>query len=300
MIEGIATTVTVRVTSGSQSIGCVALSVPAGFTVLATNVVSVPAGFIWTSSGAGVGPTLVTVSTTKDSWRIKNGAQAVFSVQVLATTSPAPAWVANAYQKFSVDSKEIATGPLLRPGPFIIVPAPTPTPTPRPTPSPPPTATPSPTPLPGSTPTPGPAMTVAPSGTSPAASGSLLPGVTVAPSPSGSAPPSSSSVPVAGTGLTLGQGNAGGGSSSGSGAALGVPSLPAGGTIHLDDLQGMGVVGMFAWLVPGLLLSLPGLLILIVLIAQVGFATAFIPVTRRVLGSRRGTAGPPDRGQSPG
>jgi hypothetical protein len=75
------------------------------------------------------------------------------------------------------------------------------------------------------------------------------------------------------------------------GTALSIGGLPGSGTIQLDEMQGMDALGMFAWLVPGLLLRLPGLLILLVILAQLGFASAFIPVTRRVLGSRRPRAG---------
>jgi hypothetical protein len=49
---------------------------------------------------------------------------------------------------------------------------------------------------------------------------------------------------------------------------------------------------MFAWLVPGLFLSLPGLLLILVLLAQAGFAMSFVPVTRRLLGSERRRRGP--------
>ena len=63
--------------------------------------------------------------------------------------------------------------------------------------------------------------------------------------------------------------------------------LPAGGTVRLDDMQALGATAMVAWLVPGLFLSLPGLLIVVVVLVQAGFASAFVPVTRRVLGVGR-------------
>ena len=44
---------------------------------------------------------------------------------------------------------------------------------------------------------------------------------------------------------------------------------------------------MFAWMVPGLFLSLPALLLLLVFVAQGGLAMIFVPVTRRVLGAGR-------------
>jgi hypothetical protein len=53
------------------------------------------------------------------------------------------------------------------------------------------------------------------------------------------------------------------------------------------DVQAVGAIGMFVWLVPGLFLSLPGLLLVLIVLAQVGLATAFVPVTRRVFGVGR-------------
>ena len=47
-----------------------------------------------------------------------------------------------------------------------------------------------------------------------------------------------------------------------------------------------------AWLVPGAVLTLPAILIVLVVIAQAGFAGAFIPVTRRVLGVKEDRASP--------
>lgn len=58
-----------------------------------------------------------------------------------------------------------------------------------------------------------------------------------------------------------------------------------GGAVELGDLGALDTTALVAWLVPGFLLGLPGLLILIVVLIQVGFATAFIPVTRRLLGA---------------
>jgi hypothetical protein len=62
--------------------------------------------------------------------------------------------------------------------------------------------------------------------------------------------------------------------------------LPASGSVQLDP-QAVGAIGTFVWLVPGLFLSLPGLLFILIVLAQAGFATAFVPVTRGVLGAER-------------
>lgn len=70
----------------------------------------------------------------------------------------------------------------------------------------------------------------------------------------------------------------------GDGTKVDVRALPAGGSVHLDDLQALGTNAMVAWLVPGLMLLVPSLLIVVIVLAQTGFAAVFIPVTRRVLG----------------
>jgi hypothetical protein len=55
------------------------------------------------------------------------------------------------------------------------------------------------------------------------------------------------------------------------------------------DISAMGAIGMFAWVVPGLFLSLPGLLLVLIVLAQAGFASAFVPIIRRVFGVGRGS-----------
>jgi hypothetical protein len=54
--------------------------------------------------------------------------------------------------------------------------------------------------------------------------------------------------------------------------------------IELDGLFLSSSFSAFAWIVPGFLLGLPGLLVLLVVGAQAVAAAVFIPVTRRVLG----------------
>jgi hypothetical protein len=46
-------------------------------------------------------------------------------------------------------------------------------------------------------------------------------------------------------------------------------------------------LGAFAWTVPGFLLGLPGLLLLLIFAAQTTSVAAFVPISRRVLGTRR-------------
>ena len=68
---------------------------------------------------------------------------------------------------------------------------------------------------------------------------------------------------------------------------LEVRVLPTTGTVRVDDLQWVDPTAMVAWLVPALSLSLPGLLIVLIVLIQAGFATAFVPVTRQMLGGGR-------------
>ena len=197
---------------------------------------------------------------------------------------------------------------------------PTPQPTPTPAPTPAPTPTPTPTPRPTPTPTPGPTASPSPTATLPPgstplptlpplpsllpSSGSVLPtlaptptglpipssssGPTPSPSPSGPSPAGSPSGPAAGGG---GIGSAGGHGSTGSsdappppqGAGLFTIGDPAdAGTVELDT----GSVGFssFEWAVPALVLTVPGLLLVLAVAVEALIGLAWIPVARRWVG----------------
>ena len=143
--------------------------------------------------------------------------------------------------------------------------APSPTPTPTPTPSPTPTPTDSPTPAPSS-----PGETAGPS---PVATPSATPAPSAA-TPSGpvaepSAPLSSPSAPGSVDRFVVV-----GGSSSGPTANLGESLLAASVSLALDG---------FDWQIPGLMLSVPGLLVVLAITLQVGGGLAWLPVIRRKL-----------------
>ena len=57
-------------------------------------------------------------------------------------------------------------------------------------------------------------------------------------------------------------------------------------TIVLDDVRLSSTISAYAWLVPGFLLGLPGLLILLIVGSQVLAASFFVPLTRRMLGNQ--------------
>lgn len=296
LTEGVPTDVTVTVAPGSDDIGCVLVDVPAGFKVVSAKVSSVPAGFVWGAAVSGSGPTWVTSSTTKDQWRLNPTEQAVFIVRVAAEAWLLPSWGLSAYKKFTVTPTQLVYGPSVPLWPFTIVPTgtptpgPTPTPTPARTPEPTPKHTPSPVPShgPAATPSPTSSRTTAPVVTrSPSAGVSASPAPTASPtaSPSASAAPSGSR--AAATSNNRGAGGvSGAGPAGGNAASLDVGGMPAGVTVQFDS-AGIGGIGMFAWVVPGLFLSLPGLLLILIVLAQAGFATVFVPVTRRVLGAER-------------
>jgi Bacterial Ig domain len=195
-------------------------------------------------------------------------------------------------------------------------PAPTPPPTPAPTPRPTPTPRPLPTlplptvplptlplptlpiptlplpsislpplPGPGSTPTP----TIGPSG-SPAPAVTATPGSSSGanPSPASAAPaaPGASGNPPAGAGSS--------GSGAGPGPGGGVPpgdergfTVGFSGLGPIDGLVDIDVVGfdvLLEWAVPALVLSVPGLLLLLAVLAQAAGGLLWLPMVRRWLG----------------
>jgi hypothetical protein len=200
-------------------------------------------------------------------------------------------------------------------------PAPTPTPTPKPTstPTPTPTATPGPTPTPRptSTATPGPTPTPTPRPTTlPTLSplptvppvptlppiGSPSPGTTTTGTPSTTSTPRPTADPAASAAGTPTAGptdpGAGGGPvASTSGGSGGGPSTPPpaiheepftinapdrGGTVELDA-SSITLAG-FEWAVPALVLTVPGLLLIIAVAVETMIGLAWLPVARRWVG----------------
>jgi hypothetical protein len=212
---------------------------------------------------------------------------------------------------------------------IVVKTQPVPTAAPTPTPAPTPTATPTamPTPAP---PLPVPSLSVPslPVPTIPLpsipADGAPSPAPTAAsstPVSTGSATPtpiSSAAVPTvtsnpaasgdgAGSGPPTGLGSAGGsdgGSSGGGGAGVGPPFIVGGGDRSpLDGFGPLGLIalgGSFQWAVPSVVLSVPGLLVLIAVAAQTLGGLAWLPLLRRWLGGSRSRQGPrrPERGAS--
>jgi hypothetical protein len=305
LTQGQASDVTLTVTGGTDRIRCLLVSVPADYEVLDASVVTVPPGESWNARSSGSGPTSVTFSLGSGGGGIQLLQVADFRVQVMPMTTTGTAWTATAHSGKSCTSPDDGA-PLLPLLPFVITPGPTPTPTstatipPTPTPTPTSTATTPPTPTPTVSPTPDPTATPTPRPTptgarspSPTPSPSAIPTFDPSPSttanasasPSSTAPPSGSppsgdvpAGPVSGTG---------GGSSSAQGLAVGGPL--AGAAVETVDVGSTDALG-YAWLVPGALLGLPGLLLFVIIGAQAVLAGAFVPLTGRALADPDGAA----------
>ena len=185
---------------------------------------------------------------------------------------------------------------------------PTPTPTPRPTPTPTPSPTPRPTiPLP-SLPLPSLPLPLPSPSIPPLPQPTLVPTPTPTPSPRGSASPGEG--PLASTGPPDAPSERPSGGPSGApvpGAAGGVPppggdsgvgdggSAPeqpfvVGGPDHasIDGLDGVDIAGFggaIDWAVPSLVLSVPGLLLVLAVAAQAVGGVVWIPLVRRWLGA---------------
>ena len=275
---GVATNVTLTVTAGDKYISCLTILVPNGFTVLSVSVANT-LGETWVASAAGSGPTLATFATTSHPDRLKRGSVSLV-LRVIATKSSLPAWTATAYGNFPPCSKPL--GAPAAPLPVFGPPAPAPTPAPTPTPT--PTSPPAPTPAPSATPTldPNPIPTVAPSAVatpSPTSTPTISPIPSQEPSGSAAPPPG----PLSSTSPNPVGGIVPSGPDGGDGTAFNIGDLPVGGTVQLD-IGMIDLSGTFAWLVPGLALSLPGLLLILILAAQISLVGGFIPIIRRVFG----------------
>lgn len=315
----------------SFAIGCVKVSIPAAAAVSADAIEPVTPGKSWVSSLATGSPSLVTAhAKTNTDWL--DGGTVKDSVHIAITVKPiqdgATDWTIDVFRTKNCTSPSdttkllhvtVAGAPKPTPTPKP-TPKPTATPTPKPTatltpkptatPSPKPTATPTPTPTPipvgrtpappaGPTPTPGSigpigtpvAPTPTPSGATPSVSASPDPSSTAAPSTGGGAivPPPAGGPTGGGPGnagidtFTLGAiGDTGDSGSNQIGAAI----------------DHMGSLGMAAeWGVPAIVMSVPGLLIVLIVVAQGLGGAAWLPLVRRRIGGF-GLRGPRSAGRA--
>jgi hypothetical protein len=295
----------VRLTISNVSgpaIGCVTVQIATSKgSVSAVSVVSVTRGLSW-SATTSTSPTAVVVTaaaaTSADRLiGIPDLDQLVLKLTVTGKVVGAWPWTASAFQNLGCTSNASS---LVIPMTIVGLPTlpPTPEPTDTPTPAPTPTRTPAPTtsPTPTDTPTPTPILTLPP-----------LPSPGLTPTPSPSARPGGTPIPPPAPtptqGPTVAPGGPGGGGSPGSGGAGGAggtggpgpspgPSrrpleVPAAdpGPSRPFDTGGVPGFEAFDWAVPGVILTGPGLLLIVLILAQAAGALAWLPVVRRKIGS---------------
>jgi hypothetical protein len=295
-------------------IGCVEVSIPGAFELKEVKLVTVPSGKHWKTgqSGSTGSSRVAEYRAEQDDDVLVGGETAVFKVKVKAASAGAFVWTARAWSSRSCDGGSsvsvplaIVVGPNLTPPPE---PTPTPTP-PKPTPTPTPAPTPAPTPLPtstprpGATPTPSPRPTATPTTTprpensstprpspstspTPDASPTPLatprpePTPTPTPEPGSAAPHEDPAPPGAATGGDPGDG----GSASPLRMSRDRGNGSTGSAIDVS-LAAVESLGNLSWAVPSLVLAVPGLLLVLAVLAQAVGGVLWLPVIRRRIGS---------------
>jgi hypothetical protein len=248
------TQVKLTVTGGVLPIGVLTVTLPGGYTVTGASIVSV-AYKKWAVSI--VSASQVRYQVAGEPRLIGEGDIAVFAVTVVPTSTAGKAWTAAAFQKSTTSGA--SCGPPAAPlGTFTVLR--------RGTPAPPPVSTPVASAVPSASPT---------------ESGSPEPPA-VSPEPSAAAGPDESASPERSP-------SAGGivGDPShpfGSGSQVEIPALADGASIDMGSIDGLEGLGLYAWMVPGFLIGLPGLLILLVALMQAIAGGMLMPVARRALG----------------
>jgi hypothetical protein len=321
IVEGVSTSIvlTGTNTAGGSSVGCISLRVPSEFSVGAAGVNAVQPAHAWTadppSAGTG-GLTTVKVHAVTEADVLKgDGDSVVFHTTVTGMVPGTYVWPADSLDhanctsgidSSSVNIAVVAAGPTPTPV-ATATPKPTPTPTARPTPTPrPATAAPTVSPTPNNTVTPSAPPTSTPSPTAtPATTAGPSEQASIAP---GSSPPTASTSPTptpsdqleAGA-PTFGPPSDGGATGGGAAAGAESPDDGSGATGPLTvaaEADGAGIdaslvatsltrLDGMVWVVPSLVLTVPGLLLLLAIAAQVAAGAAWVPVVRRKLGPAR-------------
>ena len=284
---------------GTRELGCVRISIPLTFSITSATVTSRPSNTKWAAS-IGIGS--VTISSPSGGDRLPpDGTTSVTAaISVLAATTGTYSWTANAYRQG--DCTDGYNQPITltivveQVGTPTVPSTPIPTIVPSIQPSLAPTATPAstPAPTPGSAATPAAAATAVPTAT-PMPAGTPVAGATPGGGDGGTTAPTPTAQTAA-VGPTDAASDAPGarpGASPAIGAAL---VLPGGGPDDGSTGAGEPDISLtsgfetpfgdgFEWAVPGLVLSVPGLLIVLVAIGAQAFgAAAWLPVVRRRIG----------------
>ena len=286
---------------GGSSLGCIRLQPPSVFTVNSVVVDSVSGSRNWTADPpvAGSGSTLIVVHAVTKADVVKVDGDIVrFHVRVTGTAVGSYAWPADSRDaencKSGIDTDSVTVAIVAGSPPST--PAPTPRPTRAPTPTPRPTSKPTPKPTTRPTsapaPTPRPEVTAGPTPRATAAP-THAPAGTNSPSGTPTTPPSTPK-PTPSPRPAVGASTAdagGGGSRPVANAAvdpfrvLGRGDAPSGVDPQLVSSTLMRLDGALVWAVPSLVLTVPGLLLLVAICAQLAGAAAWLPVVRRKLGA---------------
>ena len=289
---------------GTRELGCVRISIPLAFTVQGATVASKPPNTKWAAS-VGIGSVTIASPSGGDRLPPDGTTSVVAAISVLAVPPGPYAWTANAYRQGDCTDgfAEPMTLKVVVEVSVLTTPVPTAVPSTRPSilpsllPTPRATSTPSPTLAPAPAATPTPAPTAVP-GTTPTPAGTPLPGSTPGGGDGGNGDATPTPVAPAATARPTGAASVDAqdvrpSSSPGMGAAL---VLPGGGPDDGSTAAGEPEISLtsgfqtpfgdgFEWAVPGLVLSVPGLLIVLVAIGAQAFgAAAWLPVVRRRIG----------------
>lgn len=274
---------------GTDDLGCVKIAIPVGLDVSSATVTGKQAGTTWAASIGGL--TTVTIKPSSGGDRLNAGSsdQVETDIVVSGLGLGSLVWTANAFesQNCTTSFNDPVILSILSPTP-VPTPKPTSVPTIAPTPTPRPTASATPTPRPtsatsvpsvdtGPTRTPMPATTPGPSGIVPSPD----------PSRSGSPPPPGSGTTGPAKGGSTGEGSGPTAPGIAPGAAIAMPGVdgldPQDRSVALAGLMSLSF-GNVEWLVPGLVLTVPGLLIILMVLLQMVGALAWVPIARRRLG----------------
>jgi hypothetical protein len=280
--------------TAADDLGCMTVTVPPAFQVTATAIIAAPAGKSWVVTSSGSTTVVAHAVGGGDRLLGASSESVMIGVTVTGTTVGSYAWTGDGDRALSCqDGPDAAVSlsvAINAPPPPPPTPAPTPSPppvpTPPPTPDPTPVPTPAPTPPPGATPTPVPTPVPTPPPTPP-------PGTTPTPAPSAPPTVSPSSPPVASQSPDPAVTPAPAGTT-----GPGDPDAPPGlrFTIPAFGLRNAAVQGDLSadlaahfsgtldWAVPGLVLSVPGLMLVLTVMAQSFGALAWLPLVRRRIG----------------
>jgi hypothetical protein len=282
--------------SGGSGIGCVTFGITPGngFTISSVSVASSSRSLNWSADPAPAISAHADTSADKLLGDPEDD-QLVLDVDVVGKLPGPYVWTGAAYPSLGCtgSGRAIATVTVV----VLAMPTPEPTDTPAPTPTRTPTPTDTPTPTPTATPTPTDTPTPPPT-----AEPTGAPTPTPVPTPSGTPGPtarptaSPTQTPTPGPGGSSGSPGPGGGGVGPTGSGNPGPSaaptprpldIPAaepgpGRGFDTGTLPGFEA---FDWVVPGVILTGPGLLLLALIAAQAVGAMAWLPVVRRKIGA---------------